>query len=327
MALIVEVLRHGRGGEVRERMRLTDEPLTIGRALDNALVLDDPHVDAHHARLVRDADGAVMIEDLGSVNRIETRAEGHRDRLTVAHGTTVVLGRTTLRFRDEQAIVPAAIPLHGVTVGGESPARWFERTNGRLGIVAAALGVAALNTWLGATERGAASSVFSSLLVGSAVAIVWAGVWAIAARAVLGQFRFLAHVTVFALAFTVYAAIDLLDGWSAFLFPSVTSFAAIKGLALVVLFAAVVAWHLGAATSLGRPQRWRIGAVAGAIVLALLGVSGALKDEAFTAAAQFSGVIKPVSTALVPKESAEDFTKSITDLRGEIDSLLVVRDR
>ena len=57
MALIVEVLRHGRGGEVRERLRLTDVPVTIGRALDNALVLDDPHVDAHHARLVRDADG------------------------------------------------------------------------------------------------------------------------------------------------------------------------------------------------------------------------------------------------------------------------------
>jgi hypothetical protein len=67
--------------------------------------------------------------------------------------------------------------------------------------------------------------------------------------------------------------------------------------------------------------------VAGVIVLALLGVSGALKDEAFTAAAKFSGVIKTVSTALVPKESAADFTKSITDLRGEIDSLLVVRDR
>lgn len=327
MALIVEVIRPGRGGEVRERVRLTDEPLTIGRALDNALVLDDPHVDAHHARLVRDAEGIVSIEDLGSVNRIETRAEGHRDRLTVAHGTTVVLGRTTLRFRDEQAIVPAAIPLHGVTVGGESPARWYERTNGRLGIVAAALGIAALDTWLGATERGAASSVFSSLLVGSAVAIVWAGVWAIAARAVLGQFRFLAHVTVFALAVSVYAAIDLLDGWGAFLFPSVTAFAAIKGLALVVLFSAVVAWHLGSATSLGRRQRWRIGAVAGVIVLALLGVSGALKDEAFTAAAQFSGVIKPVSTALVPTETAEEFTRSITDLRGEIDSLLVVRDR
>lgn len=327
MALIVEVLRQGRGGEVRERIRLGDAPLTIGRALDNAIVLDDPHVDAHHARLVRDAEGAAVIEDLGSVNRIETRSDGHRDRLPIAHGTTVVLGRTTLRFRDEQAVVPAAIPLHGATVDRELPLRWYERTGGRVGIVAAALAVAALNTWLVATERGAGSAVFSALLVGSAIAIVWAGVWAIAARVVLGQFRFLAHVSVFALASAAYAVIDLLGDWGAFLFPAVTLFAPIKGLALVVLFAAVIAWHLGSATVLGRPQRWRIGAVAGAIVLALLGVSGALEDDAFTAAAEFSGVIKTVSTALVPTESAEEFSKSITDLRAEVDSLLVVRDR
>lgn len=327
MALIVEVLRQGRGGEVRERIRLGEAPLTIGRALDNAIVLDDPHVDAHHARLVRDADGTAVIEDLGSVNRIETRTDGHRDRLPIAHGTTVVLGRTTLRFRDEQAVVPAAIPLHGATVDREMPLHWYERTGGRVGIVAAALAVAALNTWLVATERGAGSAVFSALLVGSAIAILWAGVWAIAARVVLGQFRFLAHVAAFALAFAVYSVIGLLDGWSTFLFPSFTAVAAIKGLALVVLFAAMIAWHLGSATSLGRPQRWRIGAVAGAIVLALLGVSGALEDDAFTAAAEFGGVIKPVSTSLVPTESAEEFSKSITDLRAEVDSLLVVRDR
>ncbi len=327
MALIVEVLRHGRSGEVRERMRVGDAPLTIGRALDNTIVLDDPHVDAHHARLVRDAEGAVVIEDLGSVNRIETRADGHRDRLTIAHGVTIVLGRTTLRFRDEQVVVPAAIPLHGATVDRELPLRWYERTTGRVGIVAAALALAALDTWLAATERGAGSAVFSALLVGSAIAIVWAGVWAIAARVVLGQFRFLAHVAVFALAFAAFAVINLVDDWFSFLFPSFTVFAPIKGLALVVLFAAVIAWHLGSATSLGRPQRWRIGAVAGIIVLALLGVSGALEDDAFTAAAEFSGVIKPVSTRLVPTETAEEFSKSITDLRSEVDSLLVVRDR
>jgi len=327
VALIVEVLRPGRGGEVRERVRPGADPLTIGRALDNALVLDDPHVDAHHARLVRDAEGALTLEDLGSVNRIETRGDGHRDRVAVAHGTTVVLGRTTLRFRDEQGVVPAAIPLHGATVAGETPARWYERPAARLGIVAAAIAVAALDSWLGATERGAASAVFSTVLVASAVAVVWAGVWAVVARAVLGQFRLLAHVAVVAFAFTSYALIEFADGWSAFLFPSVTVFAGIKGLVLVVLFAAILVGHLGSATTLARPHRWRIGAAAGAIILLLLGISGALKDEAFTAAAEFSGVIKPVSTALLPTESAEEFSRSIADLRGEIDSLLVVRDR
>lgn len=327
MALIVEVLRPGRAGEVRERVRLGDAPLTIGRALDNGLVLDDPHVDAHHARLVRDPDGNVVLEDLGSVNRIDTTWEGRRDRVPVTHGTTVTLGRTTLRIRDEQAVVPAAIPLHAASAGAEAPARWHERTDGRAGIIAGALAIAAIDTWLQSTERGAASAVFGTLLVGAAMTIAWAGIWAIAGRVVLGQFRFLAHVTVVALAFAAFAVIDLLDGWSAFLFPSVESFALFQTFAMVGLLASLVAWHLGSATHLPRAQRWRIGAIAGVVVLSLLGVSALLEEEAFTEAASFSGVIKPLSTSLVPTESTEEFTKSITDLRGEIDSLLVARDR
>lgn len=327
MALIVEVLRPGRAGEVRERVRLGAAPLNIGRALDNALVLDDPHVDAHHARLMRDPDGTVVLEDLGSVNRIDTTWEGRRDRVPVTHGTTVILGRTTLRFRDEQAVVPAAIPLHAASAGAEAPARWHERTAGRAGIIVGALAIAAMNTWLQSTERGAASAVFGTLLVGAAMTIVWAGVWAIASRVVLGQFRFLAHVTVVALAFAAFAVIDLLDGWSAFLFPSVEFLALFQTFAIVGLLAAVVAWHLGSATHLARAQRWRVGAIAGVVVLSLLGVSALLEEEAFTGAASFSGVIKPLSTSLVPTESTAEFTRSITDLRGEIDSLLVARDR
>ena len=326
MAMIIEVLRHGRAGEVRERVRVGEAPLTIGRALDNALVLDDPHVDAHHARLVRDADGTLILEDLGSVNRIETRLEGHLDRVTVAHGALVTLGRTALRFRDDDALVPAAIPLHGVSIGGDARRQWYERTEGRAGIVVASVAIAAVNAWLGSTERGAGSAVFSVLLIGSAVAIAWAGIWAIAARVVLGQFRFVAHLTVVALAFAAFECIDLLSDWGAFLFPSVTAFGPLRTGALLVVLTAVVAWHLGSATHLSRSQRWRIGTGASLTVVAILSVSALLDDKAFSAAAEFSGIIKPVTTALVPTESAAEFSTTIAQLRSQVDSLMVTRD-
>ena len=44
MALILEVLHAGRHAEVRERHRLGDAPITIGRGLDNAVVLDEYRV-------------------------------------------------------------------------------------------------------------------------------------------------------------------------------------------------------------------------------------------------------------------------------------------
>ena len=40
-----------RDGLVRQAWRIERWPVTIGRALDNTIVLSDPHVAAHHATL------------------------------------------------------------------------------------------------------------------------------------------------------------------------------------------------------------------------------------------------------------------------------------
>ena len=40
-----------RDGLVRQAWRIEQWPVTIGRALDNTVVLSDPHVAAHHATI------------------------------------------------------------------------------------------------------------------------------------------------------------------------------------------------------------------------------------------------------------------------------------
>ena len=42
--------------------------IKIGKATDNNLVIDDPHVSRYHAILVQDDNGDLMLEDLGSTN-------------------------------------------------------------------------------------------------------------------------------------------------------------------------------------------------------------------------------------------------------------------
>ncbi len=42
--------------------------IKIGKAPDNDFVVDDAHVSRHHARLTRQADGCLFLEDLGSTN-------------------------------------------------------------------------------------------------------------------------------------------------------------------------------------------------------------------------------------------------------------------
>lgn len=319
MALILEVLQPGRHAEVRERHRLGDAPVTIGRGLDNAVVLDDPHVDVRHARLEPQDDGSWALVDLGSVNGIGLgRAAPAGGRVVVADGLAVTLGRTTLRFRDEAAPLPPALPIHAAA--GPS---WIASPSARLGVIGLALAVGILDSWLGMTTRGAASQVFAQAIAMAVFVIIWAGVWSIAARVVLGRFNFLTHAAIAAAAVAVITVIGDVFEWARFLLPAFGAAAHGETAAMLAVMGAVVATHLAAASHLAPRLRWRAGAVAAGIVLALIVISSALEEESFfMGGLEYSGEIKTVTPALVPLQSAEEFARTRAELRAEVDALL-----
>ena len=80
------------------RIELGASPLSIGRAAENTLVLDDDYVSSRHARLFPH-EGAWVVEDLGSTNGTYL----DRTRLTVPMvvpvGTPVRIGKTVLELR------------------------------------------------------------------------------------------------------------------------------------------------------------------------------------------------------------------------------------
>lgn len=322
MALILEVLSAGRHAEVRERHRLDHAALAIGRGLDNQVVLDDPHVDARHARLEPQEDGSWVLVDLGSVNRIGLPRDGRTERLVVAAGTIVTLGRTTLRFRDEFAPVPSAVPLRPAAAerGG-----WLSTARGRAVVIVGAMVIGVLHSWLGMTTRGAASQVFTELMVAMVLLAMWAGTWAIASRVVLGRFNFLSHVAIGAVAVVVLIGVSELASWTRFLFPALTVTEGIEGFAMVGLVATLVALHLSAASHLPRALRWRAGAVAAGVIIALAGISAALDDDAYTPEAKFSGDLKMLLPALVPTQDPAAFTRARAELKDEVDALLEER--
>ena len=73
-------------------------PITIGRAAENTLVLEDDYVSGRHARLYPH-EGAWVVEDLGSTNGTYL----DRTRLTAAMvlpvGTPVRIGKTVVELR------------------------------------------------------------------------------------------------------------------------------------------------------------------------------------------------------------------------------------
>lgn len=107
MEVIVEQL--GTTNNVLERQKFDRPVVTLGRALDNDIILADEHVDAHHARLTADEDGRIRIEDTGSVNGIRRpRHKQHVASAEVRSGEIFLIGRSRVRiFRADHPVAPA----------------------------------------------------------------------------------------------------------------------------------------------------------------------------------------------------------------------------
>jgi len=313
MALILEV-RDGRG--IPAWHRLETLPLTLGRALSNDIIVDDPYTDAHHARIQLDESGEIAIEDAGSVNGLRSDGARANGKIIVRPGVEVRMGRTILRFRDVNEVVPPALV--------ESPpaslySRRLETTFGRGAIVVLMLAAVALVTWLGNTERSSSSSVLAAVLAAAGVSFVWAAIWAVAARGADRRFHLAGHMTMISLAILVVLGYSVLNEWLTFFFPDSTVVSvAYVGVVLVVL-AALIAGHLSVVNALTRKRRWRAGFITSGTLLVLILAPGMLQDDEFSDVPPFEGRLKPVPASLVPTSTVDEFLGAIGEAKEEAD--------
>ncbi|WP_326598103.1 FHA domain-containing protein FhaB/FipA [Streptomyces sp. NBC_01803] len=78
---------------------LQGQTITLGRAHDSTIVLDDDYASGRHARIYPDRDGQWIVEDLGSTNGTYL----DRGRLTtpvpIPPGTPIRIGKTVIELR------------------------------------------------------------------------------------------------------------------------------------------------------------------------------------------------------------------------------------
>ncbi len=227
LALIECAERDGRGARALD---VRAWPLTIGRALDNDLVLDDPYVAAHHARLERDAEGRLQLVALPGVNGVV------HDHRRIAPGQTLVLpaggallqfGQTRLRLRLPAEVLAPERPLPSLRRGALA-LPWLAG--------AALLALQAAEQWLG-LDPGADYSAWLPVLVGLPLGVAgWCGLWALLSKVFQHRFDFLGHLRI-----------------------------ALPGLLAIGLFDAM--WPQAMA-AIGAPTMWQLGAPLQALLLA-----------------------------------------------------------
>ena len=197
---LLEVI--GRDGRVAQTLDVRQWPLTLGRSLAADLVLDDPHVAAHHATLQPAADGRLTLEVGDTTNGVREgrRVHPRGSRVAVpAGGATWQIGGLTLRLRTpDEALAP------------EQPLA-LEAAAGPRRLLLAALALAALalgNHWL-SLDPGHELMDWLPLVAGLPLVLgLWAGLWATASKIFQHRFEFMPHLR---LALPVALAVEALD--------------------------------------------------------------------------------------------------------------------
>lgn len=314
-AALIEVLdSHGRV-QWRERIALgvDHRHITIGRALDADVTLDDPYAAALHARIEVTLEGKVLASDLDSANGIVISGKRHHGARGVEVPDGLLqIGRTRLKVRTTYETLAPEKPDQLRPASVLRDPAW-------LAGIAAVAGTAQLiySNWLGA-PRDLTSVVVTTMISAIAVASAWVAFWALLSRVILGEWRWLRHAAIIlGVAVVFYAINGLLDlSWFAFSLPHWANRAAWAG---AIAFACALYLHLTNASNVTAKRA----ALIACIVPAISGGAGQwVQDRAQMRDVNYIGAglrIYPPSLRLSGASTVDNYFDKTQSLRDAAD--------
>ncbi len=257
---VIEVL--DRDDSVRHSVSANEWPLRVGRALDNDLVLDDPHTAAHHFSVAADEQGQVQLTVGDSVNGVETLAGrcGRGQQVAVgAAPLSLVAGRTHLRLRlASHVLAPELVlqPTHSLAHGLPT-----------LAVLALVMVlILVFSSYLENDPDTFVKALGSLAIYALGVALGWSGVWTLLSKVFTRQGHFGWHLRVLLMAALAWQVLSTGSALLAFAFslPWVTDFMFVPG---YLILGAMLYFHLQAVEP-HHPRRTR----AFALSVVLMGI-------------------------------------------------------
>ena len=304
-AVWIELLSRHR--DVVARHRCQGDSVSIGRAYDNDVVVDDPYVAAHHVRIVRGEAGELIAQDLGSVNGLYSADDRRTERIAL-DDRPFRIGGTLLRVRT----VSHAVPAERVAPLASRP--------GRIVLILACALTAweLLALWLGQTTEPKLSYYFWPSILFALLVLGWTTMWGVMSRIFSGQTRFTRHLAI------ALAGIGALS-----VFSEITDYAAFAlSWSFLIEYGYVLTWSLFAGLCFAHLVQIRPTHLARkALTIALLAVIGvgatALAQSDSRARAGKGSYLKrlhPPIVRLTRPESQDAFFGAAADLKPKLDA-------
>ena len=300
----VEVL--GRTGDVAQRVALASLPATIGRAYDNAVIIDDPFVAPHHMRIERVEDGSLHVVDLGSRNGVHLAHPKRRvQEATIGGGDRVRIGHTVLRFRTRDWPVPAE-ESDPAAEGWRAP--WVTAL-----ALTAYLALLGLHSYSATIEEFQPARLLAGLPFALLVPAVWSGIWAAIGRLASGRASFFGHCTIILAGATAAFVIEPLLKLAAFAF-SLPVLAAESVIAIALIIGAVLFGHLRLVSRL-RPSILVAGSAA-VVILAVTAtqINSWLESRDDVNRIATMNTLYPPFLRVAPGSTPEEFIQDARDL-------------
>jgi len=305
-AIWVEIL--ARQQDVASRQRFADTPITVGRAYDNDVVIDDPHVAAHHLRIERAEDGSLAATDLGSRNGLYLDHERtRRERVAIDGERALRIGNTWLRVRAANHAVPAE----------EALTKRLPYWPAALICIAGVFALEMLDLWLSETGEPKAIRYLTPVLVLLVMVGVWTTGWSVLTRVFTGHARFGLHFLIIAAGLLAYSVYDQISDMGAFAL-SWTSLATNAYVVAWLLLGAVCVAHLFAIGRGRRPLKIAVGVLLAAAGIAMQTLKFGEFRSTYGQPVTLRRLEPPALRLVTPQREAAFFTDAAA-LRAELD--------
>jgi hypothetical protein len=243
-----------RDGHVRHYLPVTAWPVQAGRALDNDLVIADPHVAAHHFEV--NADDAGVYVKVGDT-RNGLRADGRH----LAAGERLVVGDTPLRLDAGDTHLTLRLARHALAP--EEPlatprsmwhAAWPTLVAGCVVLV-----LLLFSTWLDTDPDDWTRALGSMLVAALTAGLTWCAGWSLLSKIFTRRSHFWWHVRVLLLGVLAIDVAGVMSRLLAFSlsWPTLSDFSFVP---LYAIAAAMLYFHVQGVEP-RRPQRMRAVAV------------------------------------------------------------------
>jgi|GEM_PF-3201978 len=200
MSLVIEEIN--RSKKVIQRFKFDErQEIRIGRALDNDVILNEPHVSPHHLILRQTDAGTWVAEDLNSVNGIRnSKRKLIPSGCQVKSGDTLLLGRSYLTIYDEQHPVEEAWSLHSI----EDVFHYLSHPLVVFGLLVTFIFLEWQLTQAQEYRELSPSRLMNQLMYQLVVIFGWSSLWSLNGRILRHDSRFLSHLAVSLVAAMAY---------------------------------------------------------------------------------------------------------------------------